>query len=121
MQLLPRSVFLVLLLSSCGFDGRLGSGDGPPDPDAGPRPDAPIGSDGGTPDGGAPVCRLDLDASSLAGAWDPRFTIAGFTGPDGHAPTLYDFARDVDGSIVAAGEFRYVGGARVEPLMRLRN
>src|SRR3954454_22407602 len=37
--------------------------------------------------------------AAMAGAWDPRFTIAGFTGPDGHAPTVYDFARDIDGSI----------------------
>jgi hypothetical protein len=50
---------------------------------------------------GGGACRLDLDAASLTGTWDPRFTIPGFTGPDGRAPTVYDFARDIDGSIVA--------------------
>lgn len=63
----------------------------------------------------------DAATSALSGSWDPRFTIPGFLGPDGHAPTVYDFARDVDGSIVAVGEFRYLGGARVEPMLRLRN
>src|SRR4051812_410449 len=56
-------------------------------------------------------------SGAIAGAWDPRFTVAGFTGPDGHAPTVYDFARDIDGSIVAAGEFRSFGHTRVEPLL----
>jgi len=80
--------------------------------------------DGGLPDtggNGPEACGLQLDAASLSGSWDPRFTIPGFIGPDGHSPTLYDFARDVDGSIVAAGEFRYLGGTHVEPLMRLRD
>jgi hypothetical protein len=67
------------------------------------------------------VCRLELDASALTGSWDPRFTIAGFTGHDGIAPTVYDFARDVDGSIVATGAFGYLGATHVEPLLRLRD
>jgi hypothetical protein len=79
-------------------------------------------SSSGSADGSAAGARLSAGgAVAMAGTWDPRFTIAGFTGPDGHAPTVYDFARDIDGSIVAAGEFRYVGSARVEPLLRLRN
>ena len=103
MQMPYRSVFVALALSaSCGDNHAV-------PPDAGP------------PDGDVPACRLDLDVASLAGTWDPRFTIAGLTGLDGHAPTLYDFARDVDGSLVAAGEFRYLGRTRVEPLLRLRN
>jgi hypothetical protein len=123
MQMQSWSVLLALTLSACGFGGKQGP-DAGPGLDAGPPPDGDPGLDAGdagpAPDGGAQACRLDLDAS-LAGTWDPRFTIAGFTGPDGHAPTVYDFARDVDGSIVAAGEFGYVGRARVEPLMRLRD
>jgi hypothetical protein len=84
------------------------------------QPSAP--PDAQPPDGGGEVCSLDLAADALAGGtWDPRFTVAGFTGPDGHAPTVYDFARDIDGSILATGEFRYVGSDRVEPLMRLKN
>lgn len=70
--------------------------------------------------GGSAGAQLSF-GGAIAGAWDPRFTIAGFTGPDGHAPTVYDFARDIDGSIVAAGEFRTFGHTRVEPLLRLRN
>jgi hypothetical protein len=71
--------------------------------------------------GGARACRAGGDRDLLTGSWDPRFTIAGFTGPDGPAPTVYQFARDVDGSILAAGSFGYLGRDRVEPLLRLRN
>jgi hypothetical protein len=83
-----------------------------------------------TPDGGMPgdgsgsaaVCSLSTDSAALAGGtWDTRFTIPGFTGPDGHSPTVYDFARDVDGSIVVAGQFHYLGAERVEPLLRYKN
>ena len=34
---------------------------------------------------------------------------------------MYDFARDIDGSIVAAGQFHYLGGEHVEPLLRYKN
>lgn len=105
MQMQYRSVLFVAVLASCG-DNRVPPGEPPP-------PDGP-------PNEGA-VCRAELQSPALRGDWDARFTVAGFTGPDGHSPTLYDFARDVDGSIIAAGEFRYVGGTRVEPLMRLRD
>lgn len=81
---------------------------------------APGGPDGGS-DGGGGTCSLALDAASLAGSWDPRFTVAGFTGPDGLAPMVYDFARDIDGTTVAAGKFGYFGAAAVVPLMRLRD
>jgi hypothetical protein len=55
------------------------------------------GMPGGDGSGSAAVCSLDVDSTALAsGTWDTRFTIPGFTGPDGHAPTVYDFARDVD-------------------------
>jgi len=95
-------------------DGALPDGSGGPS-DAG-TPDSSVPADGGTS-----VCRLDLDGSALTGSWDPRFTIAGFTGHDGRAPTVYDFARDIDGSIVATGAFQYLGSTRVEPLLRLRD
>ncbi|HSR98722.1 MAG TPA: hypothetical protein VLM79_16815 [Kofleriaceae bacterium] len=113
MQMLYRSCIMIgVLVAACG-DGHKAP------PDSG-TPGDPGGSDGGS-DGGGNVCSVELDAASLSGSWDPRFTIAGFTGPDGLAPTVYDFARDVDGSIVAAGKFGYFGSAAVEPLMRLRN
>ncbi len=84
----------------------------------------PVSPDGGgvPPDGGEVVCSLELDAPALSGGtWDPRFTIPGFSGPDGLAPMVYDFARDVDGSIVAAGRFSYLGGEHVDPLLRWSN
>lgn len=84
----------------------------------------PASPDGGTPndDGGTAACSLELEAPALAGGtWDSRFTVAGFSGPDGLAPTVYDFARDVDGSIVVAGKFDYLGGDHVEPLLRWKN
>ena len=77
---------------------------------------------GGGDDGPDPMCTSELAAADLAnGSYDDRFTIAGFTGFDGHAPTVYDFARDTDGSIVVAGEFQYLGSKRVEPLLRWKN
>lgn len=101
---------VLVLAASCSHDYRVGTEGAPPDPEGVPE----------EPGAGA-ACRLDLDAASLAGSWDPRFTIPGFLRPDGSAPTVYDFARDVDGSIVATGEFAYLGPAHVEPLLRLRN
>ena len=74
------------------------------------------GAGGGTPGAscGADVAVSDLDA----GSWDDRFTIAGFTGPDGIAPLVYDFAQAPDGSLVAAGRFQWLDGERIPPLMR---
>lgn len=78
--------------------------------------------DGRPPDGGGNACTLEVDPAALAtGTWDPRFTVPGFAGEDGLAPAVYDFARDVDGSIVAAGTFDYLGSDRVEPLLRWKN
>jgi hypothetical protein len=100
------ALFVLVVAASCG-DNRSAT----PPPDGQPPPD-----------GNGEVCSLDLSAAALTGGtWDTRFTYPGFTGPDGHAPTLYNFARDTDGSILAAGEFSYVGAERVPPLMRLRN
>jgi len=107
MQMQYRSVCIsIAVLCSCGDNHN--PGNSPPDA-------APDGGDG------SQACTLQLDAAALAGSWDPRFTIPGFIGHDGHSPTLYDFARDIDGSIVAAGEFHYLGSASVEPLLRLRD
>jgi len=107
MQYRSTFAFTVLAtLAACG-DNRSAA------PDAGPP----------YPDGGTgPTCRLDLSADALAGgSWDPRFTVPGFTRGDGTAPRVFDFARDIDGSLVAAGEFAYLGSTHVEPLLRLRN
>lgn len=138
MQMLYRSCIMVAAIAvgcgdgnnaSPGLDGGPGGGldagpdGGPGGLDAGPG-GLDAGLDGGPdagPDGGGSVCSVALDAASLAGSWDPRFTIAGFTGPDGLAPIVYDFARDVDGTIVAAGKFGYYGATAVTPLMRLRD
>lgn len=80
-------------------------------PDAGMQPDA-----------NPATCSLALAAAALdGGTWDSRFTIPGVSGFDGHAPTVYDFARDIDGSIVVAGEFQYLAGKRVRPLIRWKN
>lgn len=101
-----RFAFLIALAAGCG-DNLQAMGGG--------------GDDGGgddTPE----TCSTELATSDLAGgSYDGRFTIPGFTGFDGHAPTVYDFARDTDGSIVVAGEFQYLGDKRVEPLLRYRN
>lgn len=86
------------------------------------QPDGGSPPDGNGSGSGSAACSLSLGASELdGGAYDKRFTVQGFTGFDGHAPTVYDFAHDVDGSLVAAGEFRYVGGDHVEPLLRWKN
>ncbi|HLU67843.1 MAG TPA: hypothetical protein VKZ63_16275, partial [Kofleriaceae bacterium] len=116
MSVLLRPLTLALLVSvaaACGDD--LDS----PGADAGP----PGGGDAG-PDGGGPgaTCETQLAAASLeGGAWDTRFSVAGFTGHDGIAPNVHDFAIDTDGSLIAAGTFQYFGGERVPPLMRLRD
>jgi hypothetical protein len=110
-MLYPRvlAITLIAALSGCGDDHKMMAT-----------------PDGGMPDGGGSgsgaTCSLDVDPGVIdGGTWDTRFTVSGFTGPDGHSPTVYDFARDVDGSIVAAGEFHYLGGDRVEPLLRYKN
>ncbi|MDI3285772.1 hypothetical protein [Polyangium sp. 15x6] len=66
---------------------------------------------------GGAVSAVDLDA----GDWDRRFTIAGLTGHDGFAPAVHDFAREPDGSVIAAGRFQWHEGKAVPPLMRFRD
>jgi hypothetical protein len=82
--------------------------------DPGPDRDEDAGGaeDAGTADGGAP------DPLGRDGSWDARFTIAGFSGMDGLAPQVFDFARSADGEVLAAGYFSYVGATRVDPLAR---
>ncbi|MGH8446004.1 MAG: hypothetical protein ACREVL_12100, partial [Solimonas sp.] len=87
-------------LSGCGDDGRAAVGE------------PPVAAD----------CSLDaLPGSLSAGAWDPRFTIAGVSGQDGIAPKVYAFATDSDGGVLAAGYFRWLGAQRVTPLLRYRD
>ncbi|WP_394823630.1 hypothetical protein [Pendulispora albinea] len=89
-------------------------------PDA--RVDAGPGADAG-PDADAPrKCPPSLPASGAPfGDWDTRFTLAGLTGRDGATPTVHDIARDVDGSLLVAGYFRWAGDLRVDGLARWRN
>ncbi len=111
---------LVLALSAgCGDDspslqGGSSAGGGAPEGGAGGS-----GGSGGDATSG-PSCTENLTAGSLAaGTWDDRFTVAGLTGMDGFGPAVHDFARDVDGSVVAAGRFQYFAGGTVPPLVRL--
>jgi hypothetical protein len=68
------------------------------------------------------TCAPGLTAADLAaGAWDPRFTLAGFAGHDGLAPAVQDFAVDADGSLVATGHFQWLGSERTTPLVRWRD
>ncbi len=75
----------------------------------------------GTSSGPNAACG-ELSTEALARAsWDARFTIAGVTGHDGITPTVYDFAVEPDGSVLAAGRFAYHEGKAVTPLLRLKD
>lgn len=107
----------MLALAACG-GGTLPADGGLPD---GALPDGAV-PDATVPDGGTPAPRCGDGIADLdRGAWDTRFGIAGLTGHDGLAPTVHDFARAPDGSIVAAGRFEWLGLDRVPPLLRLRD
>jgi hypothetical protein len=94
---------------------------------------APVGSGGGgsaaTSSGsggggaeGPSTCGEGVAASALGdGSWDRRFTISGFTGHDGIAPAVHDFAVAPDGSVIAAGRFQWFEGEPVAPLARFRD
>jgi len=113
------AVSWLFLAAACGDNLAGPSGEGSSAPDAGtPGPDA--GGDP-LPDGGsAAACPAEVDEEQLdQGSWDTRFTVAGLTGHDGVAPIVYDFARDADGSLVATGQFQWIGSDRIEPLVRL--
>ncbi|NUP10657.1 MAG: hypothetical protein HOW73_31825 [Polyangiaceae bacterium] len=113
---------LLCMPVACGDDttdpeGGGGSGGSGGEPAAGG--DA---TGGGGSDQLAPQCASDVGLADLeSGQWDERFTIAGFTGHDGIAPMVYDFARDTDGSIVAAGRFQWLEGKAIPPLMRWKD
>src|SRR5690242_15640966 len=53
---------------------------------------------------------VDPPVDITRGSWDPSFSIAGVGGHDGVPPTVFDFATDVDGSVLAAGRFEWFGG-----------
>lgn len=95
-------VFLLCAAAACGGGPETGHGGG--------------GSGGAPARCGGTIGVADLDH----GSWDDRFTIPGFTGHDGIAPTVHDFARAPDGSVIAAGRFQWFEGKAVPPLMRFR-
>lgn len=118
-------------VSGCGSDeavsgrepeGAGGASDGGQggEPATGERPSAGATGAAGEPTGTGECGHLDIDA--LTGAeWDSRFTIPGVTGHDGITPTVYDFAVEPDGGVLAAGRFAYHEGKAVPPLLRLRD
>ena len=60
-----------------------------------------------------------LDTLILNGQWSRNFTIAGFSGSDGFAPVVYDFAQTGKGKVRAAGRFRWIGKRPVDSLAQL--
>jgi hypothetical protein len=96
----PRAVLLFLAaLVACGDDA------------------APIA----TPDAGpaGPACvPAALPGALSDGHWDDRFTLAGVTGHDGLTPKVFDFAVEPGGSVLAVGDFEWLGDRRVAPLLR---
>ncbi|NTX60007.1 hypothetical protein HUA74_04980 [Myxococcus sp. CA051A] len=135
------SLFLVvaLLFTACSDDPPKPTPDAGPDdagiPDSGggPGPDAgPADAgepDSGTPDAGQPdagggepdagtSCAPTVTDVLQNGEWDPRFSIAGVSGMDGHVPHVYDFAKTPSGDLVAAGYFRWLGTQATPPLIQ---
>ncbi|AEI65988.1 hypothetical protein LILAB_20440 [Corallococcus macrosporus] len=94
-------------------------------PDAGDNePDAGSG-DGGEPDAGEPEpdAGTSCEPSSVTelldnGEWDPRFSIGGVSGMDGHVPHIYDLAKTPSGDLLATGYFRWFGAKASTPLIR---
>lgn len=95
--------------------GGAGGGAGP---EAGGAGEAGTGGESGST---TTSCGAVDVAALTDAAWDPRFTIAGLSGHDGITPTVYDFAVDADGSVLATGRFAYYQGKAVTPLLRLRD
>ncbi|WP_394845262.1 hypothetical protein LZC95_50570 [Pendulispora brunnea] len=122
-----------LFLATCGVVavslGACGDDDpaGPPRPgpnDSGALPDSAVDASTDARDAYTPpaTCPPRFTASkSTLRDWDSNFTLAGLTGQDGVEPTVYDFARDTDGSLLVAGYFRWAGAQRVDGLARWRN
>jgi hypothetical protein len=117
---------LALACTRCdGCDDSTGTGGSGGVADGGaPSGGAPSGGGGaGSPPVGGAQPTFQCAPEALSGpiedsAWDTRFTLAGIAGPDGDAPHVADFARDVDGSVLAAGRFRWLGQTSVHPLLR---
>ncbi|WP_394846916.1 hypothetical protein LZC95_05545 [Pendulispora brunnea] len=128
--LLVGTAVAVAVAAGCGDDAMHSNTnpDGHRDPDSGAGGtgvDAATNSDGGATEDGS-VADLDCAPTGLPdsiqrGNWDSRFTVAGLSGHDGISPMVHDFARDTDGSILAAGYFQWLGTQRVEPLVRYKN
>jgi hypothetical protein len=59
-----------------------------------------------------------IESSSKSG-WSEELTIAGFSGQDGDAPVVYDFARTPDGKLLATGRFQWIGDRPVDPIVQL--
>ncbi|MCP3103665.1 hypothetical protein LZ198_32755 [Myxococcus sp. K15C18031901] len=119
-----------LLFTACSDDDPT-----PPSPDAGGGQDAgpdagapdsgtpDSGSpDAGAPDGGGPdagaSCAPEMTDVIQRGKWDPRFSIAGVSGMDGHVPHIYDLAKTASGDILATGYFRWLGTQATPPLIQ---
>ena len=124
---ITRAFFTSLLLLSvaCGDDEDQKRGAGGDASTASVTTSNTGGQGGGGGQGGeAPhlACGEGFAVADLeGGSWDTRFTISGFTGMDGLAPAVHDFAIDTDGTVVAAGRFQWFEGDAVAPLMRYDN
>jgi hypothetical protein len=125
-----RAWFAVVVIAStavaCGDDSEdtRSSGGGGHSASGGSAGTGTGGGSGGAGGSGGTTlaCGEGIATSALSGgSWDDRFTIAGFSGPDGIAPIVYDFATDTDGTLVATGRFAYFEGEHVAPLMRWKN
>lgn len=112
-----------------------------PDPTTGPLPTTgPDPTEGGSESEGESESESDSGESSTStgeepavdclaleltpelvdsGTWDETLTVAGFAGVDGLTPTVYDFARDADGAVLAVGYFRYLEQAVARSFARL--
>ncbi|WP_394834680.1 hypothetical protein LVJ94_50110 [Pendulispora rubella] len=116
---------VTISLGACGDDPP--GGPTQPGADSGSPPDGAVdagndasdGRDAYTPPATCPP-RFTA-AHSTFRDWDTEFTLAGLTGQDGYRPSVYDFARDKDGSLLVAGYFRWAGALRVDGLARWRN
>ncbi|GHG74497.1 hypothetical protein [Comamonas sp. JC664] len=124
------AAFLVvgLVFTACGDDPPQPAPDGGTGLDAGTDdagiPDAGL-DDAGTPDAGEPEpdAGASCEPASVTailenGEWDPRFSIAGVSGMDGHAPHVYDVTKLPSGDLVATGYFRWLGAQSSTPIIR---
>jgi hypothetical protein len=116
------AVPLLLVLAGCPDKDARDSTPAGDDTSTGDTGTVDTDDDTGTTPGQDGACDPGFTSADLGTAtWDTRFTISGFTGHDGLAPTVYDFATDVDGSLLATGRFQWLGSEAVQPLMRWRD